>query len=250
MSRDLSETQDARVAANVSQSVVTSQVGGSAYSRETSVVGNAPVGRQFNFGRRHGPRPHGTTSRYKQGCRCVECRAANAAGKLARSRLNPKSKAEREVAYREWHARNPLYATWRGIRFRIFKTTHHAFHRYGGRGIRMHGPWVDDYARFESDVEALLGPRPEGMTIDRIDNDGHYEPGNLRWLPRAEQVKNKTHAHGEGQGLAVLTEASVYAIRRVVALNIFTKQQVATWFGIGRSTLGHVVSRNTWRHVP
>lgn len=55
---------------------------------------------------------------------------------------------------------------------------------YGGRGIRFL------FARYE-DFIACLGPRPQGMTLDRINNDGHYEPGNVRWATRSEQRRNQ-----------------------------------------------------------
>ena len=62
---------------------------------------------------------------------------------------------------------------------------------YGGRGIRMCDEWLNSYAAFL----AYMGERPEGMTLDRIDVDGNYEPGNVRWATPLEQARNKRRQH-------------------------------------------------------
>jgi hypothetical protein len=84
--------------------------------------------------------------------------------------------------------KTPMYNAWRSIKERCFCTTTEAYDRYGGRGITMHPAWVDDFAAFYAYVGDCPSP---GMSLDRINNDGNYEPGNVRWATAKEQANNR-----------------------------------------------------------
>lgn len=87
--------------------------------------------------------------------------------------------------------RHPLFDTWWAMMQRCYDQRHAYYHRYGGRGIIVCEQWHDP-ARFIADIEAAIGPRPEGKTLDRTNNDGNYEPGNVRWATQSEQVRNRS----------------------------------------------------------
>ena len=85
---------------------------------------------------------------------------------------------------------NRLYRIWGHIKTRCFNPNYENFHRYGGRGITMCDEWRNNFRSFER--WALCNGYHEKLSIDRINNDGNYEPSNCRWVSQSEQNKNTT----------------------------------------------------------
>lgn len=81
------------------------------------------------------------------------------------------------------------YHAWSAMKSRCFHAKNASFDRYGGRGISVYAPWVESFEAFLQD----MGPRPSpDHSLDRINNDGNYEPSNCRWATRVQQSRNKS----------------------------------------------------------
>jgi len=79
------------------------------------------------------------------------------------------------------------YRIWAGMKTRCTNPRQSHWELYGGRGITVCDRWLSSFEAFLADVGRAPSPR---HTLDRIDNDGNYEPGNVRWATAAEQVRN------------------------------------------------------------
>ncbi len=123
-------------------------------------------------------------------------------------------------AYERWYAsrvkhggyiggkEQPEHYVWRTMRDRCCNPNHKAYRYYGGRGITVCDRWME-YENFLAD----MGHRPSKLhSLDRIDNNKGYEPGNCRWATRSEQQKNKgsTRRYTNGTFTGTLVECATY----------------------------------------
>lgn len=97
-------------------------------------------------------------------------------------RLRPDYHGKRNT--REWSA-------WNSMIRRCTNPTNKVYEYYGARGITVCERWLSSFPCFLED----MGPCPSGLTLDRIDCDGNYEPGNCRWATRQTQSRNRRTSH-------------------------------------------------------
>lgn len=88
-----------------------------------------------------------------------------------------------------YNRQSPEYNTWQLMKSRCYYPKSNRYYRYGARGITVCRRWLDSFANFLAD----MGPKPSPRhSIDRINNDGNYEPTNCRWATTAEQRRNRS----------------------------------------------------------
>ena len=115
-------------------------------------------------------------------CGCVKSERARKIGKA--------QVGDQHNSWRGGIRSHYLYTTWNGMMQRCFNEKKSNYKSYGGRGITVCPQWQDSKVFLEF-CDTVLGERPEGYTLDRIDNDGNYEPGNVRWADKETQSNNR-----------------------------------------------------------
>lgn len=116
---------------------------------------------------------------------------------------------------------SPLYQVWSQIKMRCFNENHPKYKNYGKRGIKMDPVWRDSFATFQADLTKEIGERPSKKhSLDRVNNNEGYFPGNLQWSISVRQNRNKRSNHmvffqGKMRSLAEVAEISGVDHRRL-----------------------------------
>lgn len=128
--------------------------------------------------------------------------------------------------------RHALYDVWKDMRRRCSNPRAAHYKYYGARGIKMCADW-EHFWTFVFD----MGVRPEGYSVDRIDNDGPYAPWNCRWASRFTQQRNSRHTHyitHDGETLCVAEWAARFGVTQSAICHRIAKHGAQRAIAIGK----------------
>ena len=121
------------------------------------------------------------------------------------------------------------YTSWRKMRERTGNPNEIGYRHYGGRGITCCSRW----SLFKNFLEDM-GPRPEGMSIDRVDIDGPYSPDNCRWATRSQQMK--------GRGNWKISDTQIERVKDLLLTSNESNRAIAKYLGISNGTINNIMN--------
>jgi len=147
--------------------------------------------------------------------------------------------------------KHPLHQAWSKIKQRCYNPKVKNYHRYGGRGIILCDEWKNDFKSFYD--WSISNGWEKGLTVDRIDNNGNYEPKNCQFLTKSENAK-KLHRDspgitvGSNHGMAKIDEDKAHLIKTRIKSGdrvcIISKE-----LNLSRAIVSNIACNKTWKHV-
>lgn len=130
--------------------------------------------------------------------------------------------------------KTPIYALFRGMKARCYNKNFPKYQRYGARGIKIDNEWLNDFKTFYD--WALANGWQKGLTIERIDNDGNYEPSNCKFIIPKEQARNKSTTK--------LSLMRVKHMRILYNISGYSVKDIAYLYGVNYAHANRVIKTN------
>lgn len=140
----------------------------------------------------------------------------------------------REIEYHNM-TNTPEYQVWTNMKQRCYNPKKERYPCYGGRGITICDRWKNSFVNFYAD----MGKRPTtNHQIDRIDNDGNYEPGNCQWITQLENIRNSS----------IIKNSTEIAskIRKEYALGNTSYRKLELKYNIDFTIIGKIINNKIW----
>ena len=135
-----------------------------------------------------------------------------------------------------------LYKTWLGIKNRCYSKRSKSYLNYGARGIKIYKPWKDDFQLFYNWIIENLGDKPTKFySLDRINNNGDYEPNNLRWATSSEQAQNSS--------ISKINSKKAEEIYRLFTIDNKTIKEISSITNCDYQIIYRIVTGRNWNNV-
>lgn len=136
---------------------------------------------------------------------------------------------------------HPIYSNYNQIMQRCYNTKCKNYKNYGGRGIKMYSKWKNRPDLFIKYVENTCGPKSHDKSIDRIDNNKGYMPGNLRWATQEEQKQNTRKS--------VVTKEIAVLIYKDFLSKKYSQIDLSKKYNCSKHTIYQIVHKKQWKNA-
>lgn len=131
----------------------------------------------------------------------------------------------------------PIHAVWKTMRQRCLNPNSQKYHYYGGRGIKICDRW-DSFENFFLDMAPTW---QQGLKLERVNNNGNYEPTNCCWTTHTTQMRNTRKTK--------LTIEIAREIRKCYATGDFSHRILGNAYGVDKSIIGDIINNKIWKEI-
>lgn len=139
------------------------------------------------------------------------------------------------------YSHHPLYVKWSSIKARCTNKENISYKNYGGRGIKLCSEWFNNPEKFIEYVIVLENYGLKGYSLDRINNDGDYEPRNVRWATREQQRQNSRNL--------VFNPELIKKIRHHYNTKGGTYKELSELFNTNVNNIYDILTNKTWKNI-